>query len=94
MLEKTHYSNGQKVFHLENDYLTYYYKNGIKKAEGKFVNLNMQDEWKFYRENGDLWQIGNFKDNQKHGNFVRYDKNGEVEYNENFNNGKQLKSKI
>ena len=33
MLEKSYYTNGQKVFHHENDYLTYYYKNGIKKPK-------------------------------------------------------------
>lgn len=51
----------------------------------------MQGEWKFYRETGQLWQIGNFKDNQKHGKWVRFDKKGNLEYEETYFEGKLKK---
>lgn len=51
----------------------------------------MEGEWKFYRETGQLWQIGNFKDGMKNGSFIRYNKNDQVEYEENFVNNKILK---
>lgn len=90
---KTHYNNGQAIFELKDEILTYYFKNGKLKARGSYVQDQMQGEWVFYRETGQLWQIGNFKNNQKHGSFVRYNRNDEVEYNETFNEGKQLKSR-
>lgn len=90
---KKEYANGQKVFEQEGDILTYFYKNGNIKARGKSIKGIMQGEWIFYRETGQLWQIGNFKDNQKHGNFIRYDRNDQVEYNEDFENGKLKRKK-
>ncbi len=89
MFKKTHYTNGQKVFAFDGDQLTYYYKNGVTKARGKFINDRMEDEWIFYRENGSLWQIGHFLNNQKHGEWIRYNKQGEVEYHETFKMGKK-----
>jgi len=47
----------------------------------------------FYRETGQLWQVGNFKDGQKHGPWVRYDKKEKLAYQETFTNGFLLKSK-
>lgn len=93
MLEKKTYTNGQKVYELENERLTYFFKTGIKKAEGAFINKMMEGEWIFYRENGQLWQKGNFRNNMKHGEFTRYDKNGQVEYHEHFENNKIIKKK-
>ncbi|MGA9648981.1 hypothetical protein [Pedobacter sp.] len=51
----------------------------------------MQGEWKFYGESGQLWQVGNFKDNQKHGKWIRYNKQEHLEYDEFFINGKIIK---
>jgi len=48
----------------------------------------MDGEWKFYRESGQLWQVANFKNNMKHGLWVRYDRNGKEEYREIFENNK------
>ncbi|MCW3078035.1 MAG: hypothetical protein JWO32_2644 [Bacteroidetes bacterium] len=92
MLDKKNYVNGQKVYELKNDRLTYFFKTGITKAEGAFIKNQMQGEWKFYRENGELWQIGNFKNNLKHGKFIRYNKRGTIEYEADFDTGK-VKSK-
>lgn len=54
----------------------------------------MEGEWKFYRESGQSWQVGNFKNGEKNGNWVRYDKEGNLEYEEDFENDKIKKWKI
>lgn len=71
--------------------LTYFFKNGGLKARGLFENEKMQAEWKFYLETGQLWQVGNFKNNLKHGPWVRSDKNDVIEYNKVFEDGKIVK---
>ncbi len=91
MMENKTYANGQKVHELSGDRLTYFYKNGRIRAEGPFINGQMEGEWTFYRETGQLWQVGHFKHNQKHGHFIRYDRNDQVEYEEVFDNGKIVK---
>ena len=91
MMNKKLYANGQKTFEQVGDRLTYFLKDGKIKAEGTSVEGVMQGEWKFYRETGQLWQIGNFKDNQKHGKWLRYDKNDQLEYEEMFDVGKIAK---
>jgi antitoxin component YwqK of YwqJK toxin-antitoxin module len=88
MLSKKSYANGQKVYKLDGDMLTFFFKTGKVKAKGFFVNEKMEGEWIFYRETGQLWCVGNFKNNKKHGLWIRYDKNNQVEYEETFENGK------
>lgn len=85
------YSNGQKTFEQAGDTLTYFFKNGKIKAEGLSINEIMEGEWKFYRETGQLWQVGNFKGGQKHGPWLRYDKKDKLEYKETFDKGKLVK---
>jgi len=51
----------------------------------------MQGEWKFYRETSQLWQVGNFINGNKNGSWVRYDRNGKLEYSENFIDNKLTK---
>lgn len=92
MMNKKQYVNGQKTYEKAGDKLTYFFKDGKIKAQGLSIKDLMQGEWKFYRETGELWQIGNFKDNQKHGKWVRFDKQGKLEYEETFSEGKQIKS--
>lgn len=88
MMKNKEYINGQKTHEQIGEKLTYFYKDGKVKAEGVSINDLMQGEWKFYRESGQLWQVGNFKNNQKHGKWVRYDKQGHLEYDETFQDGK------
>lgn len=90
MMKKKKYANGQKTYEQNGDTLTYFFKNGEVKAFGKSVNDIMQGEWKFFRESGQLWQVGNFKDNLKEGKWVRYDKEDKLEYEEYFENGNKL----
>ena len=93
MQDKEFYKNGQKIHELKENYLIYYFKDGKVKAEGIFEQELMEGEWKFYRETGQLWQIGNFKGGKKNGHWVRYDRDGNVEYDEFFENDKKVKRK-
>ena len=60
-MENKTYKNGQLISEQKGSHLTYFYKNGKVKAKGIFENNLMQGEWIFYRETGQLWQMGNFK---------------------------------
>ena len=91
MLDKKLYANGQKVYELDGNKLTYFFKTGILKAEGLFINGLMEGEWKFYRESGQLWQVGNFRNSKKNGLFIRFDKNNKLEYREVFEDDKVIK---
>lgn len=91
MLEKKEYKNGQKVYELTDDYLIYYFEDGTVKSKGPYIDEMMEGEWQFYRKTGQLWQVGQFKHNQKDGRWVRYNKEDELEYDETFEQGKQLK---
>lgn len=93
MLKKKEYANGQKVYLLEDSYLTYYFEDGTVKSKGPFINDMMEGEWIFYRKTGELWQVGHFKENVKHGRWVRYDREKQIEYDEEFNEGKIIKNK-
>ena len=53
----------------------------------------MDGEWKFYRETGQLWQVGNFKKGKKNGSLIRYDKNNNLEFQKIFENDKVTKKK-
>lgn len=92
MLEKTIYSNGQKVYELKGDLLTYYFKSGALKAQGKFIKNKKEGEWRYFRANGDLWRIGNYSAGKKHGRWERYSPEGQVEYDATFENGVLIKS--
>lgn len=82
------YKNGQLISEQKGNTLTYYFKTGEVKAKGKSIDGVMQGKWIFNRESGDLWQIGNFRDNKKHGQWIRYDKKGKEEYHAKFDHGK------
>lgn len=91
MLEKKSYSNGQNIYEVKDNVLTYYYKDGKIKASGNYINGLMEGEWRFYWQEGLVWQVGYFKQSKKHGVWIRFDKNGEITYNQTFENGKQVK---
>ncbi len=91
MKTKQFYKNGQPVLEQNGYILTYFYKNGNLKARGISIEGVMEGEWIFYRENGQLWQTAGFKSNAKHGRWLRYNRNDQVEYDEIFDNGKKLK---
>jgi antitoxin component YwqK of YwqJK toxin-antitoxin module len=88
---KTNYANGQPVFRQNGDTLTYFFKSGLKKAEGTSVNGVMKEKWCFCRESEELWQVGHFLNGVKNGPWVRYARDGKVEKVEIFRNGTALK---
>lgn len=91
MQGKTHYANGQPVFRQEGYTLTYYFKTGLKKAEGPSIDGVMQGAWRFWRDSGELWQVGHFRDGQKHGTWLRHARDGSVEMRAQFAHGKAVK---
>ena len=93
MLEKKLYANGQQVWDLRDNRLTYFFTDGTVKAEGPYRDDQMDGEWRFYRQTGQLWVIGNFKQGQKHGSWTRWDKADQVEYQETFADGKLVRRK-
>ncbi|WP_193708430.1 toxin-antitoxin system YwqK family antitoxin [Alkalibaculum sporogenes] len=84
MQNKEKYANGQAVYQYDGNKLTYFFKDGKVKALGISDNNIMEGEWKFYRGTGELWQVGHFLSGKKNGTWIRYDKNGQVEYSETF----------
>lgn len=86
------YSNGQKVCEQNSDILTYYFENGEIKAQGKYVDGNMQSKWIFNKKEGYLWQIGHFNENgEQHGQWVRYNQDGSIQQEKRFKNGALIK---
>lgn len=86
------YSNGQAVTQQKGETLTYYFENGEIKAQGKYIDGNMQGKWIFNKKEGYLWQIGYFDDNGKqHGSWTVFNKDGSVQKEKHFEHGKQVK---
>lgn len=91
MLEHKEYANGQRVFELIGNQLTYFFKSGQVKAVGRYEDGQMEGEWRFYRETGQLWQVGHFAGGKKNGTWSRYDRNDRLEYLETFENDRKVK---
>jgi len=91
MQTKTHYVNAQPVLRQDGERLTYFFKTGRTKAEGLSTDGVMQGEWRFWRETGELWQVCQFRDGKKHGAWLRYARDGAVEYRDVFEAGKLRK---
>ena len=53
--------------------------------------LNLKQSYHKELENGQLLQEGNFRENNKDGEWKRYNENGEIEYHAEFKNGKLIK---
>jgi antitoxin component YwqK of YwqJK toxin-antitoxin module len=92
MQKQMHYKNGQVISKMVGNTKTVFYKNGKIRAKGKSINGHMEGKWIFFRETGQLWVIGNFKKDTKHGLWVRYNRKDKEEYRENFADGKIVKS--
>ena len=93
LMKKKTYANGQNVFEIVDNVLTYFFKTGVVKAKGTYANEQMDGEWIFYRETGQLWQIGNFKKGEKHGIWKRFDRNDQLEYEQEFIDGKPVRKR-
>ena len=88
------YKNGQIKAAIQGDQLTNYFEDGTIKAQGKIINEKMNGKWIFNKKGGSLLQIGNFKDDVKNGEWIRYDSKGEIVYHVEFLNGKSVKKFI
>lgn len=91
MQQGDRYKNGQIKSDQQGDTLTWYFANGNIKARGLSIKGVMQGEWRFFRETGQLWQVGHLLNDQKHGAWIRYDRKGNEEYRENFAHGKVIR---
>jgi len=86
------YNNGQKVSEQKGDVLTYYFKNGEIKAQGKNINGKMQGKWIFNKKEGYLWQVGYFNESGvQHGEWIRYNPDGSIQQEKHFKDGKVVK---
>ena len=81
------------MFRQDSDTLTWFFKTGLRKAEGTPIDVLMQGEWRFWRETGELWQVGHFRDGVKHGEWLRFARDGPQEKRERFENGKAMKAR-
>ena len=90
-LAEEKYKNGQIKANIQGTILTIYFEDGTIKAQGRIENHKMFGKWLFNKKSGSLWQTGNFKDDVKNGEFIRYDSKGEVAYHVEFSNGKVIK---
>lgn len=92
MNKDTTYAKGQKTAQQTGNILTYFFKDGAVKAQGKFVDGAMQGEWIFNKKEGYLWQIGHFDtDGKKHGSWVLYNPDGSIQKEKLFEHGRQIK---
>ena len=62
-----------------------YYSNGNIKYEGDWINHKREGNGKYIYKNGNYY-IGGFKDGQRHGKGIIYDKNGNIKYDGEFIN--------
>jgi len=87
MKDKDYYSNGQIISVIKYNIMTTFYKSGKIKAEGPYKNGMMEGEWKFYKEDGRLWQIGHLKKSNKEGLWTKFDEDKNVIYKKVYING-------
>lgn len=81
---KPRYNNGQITHQWKDGYLTIFFENGDVKAEGPYVEDKMEGEWKFYKKEGFLWNVGHFFHDEKRGEWIRYDSEGHIVKQETF----------
>lgn len=62
-----------------------YYQNGVKSGEGSIGKFGREGEWKFYRYNGSLSKIENYKSGKLVGAREEFFPNGELEVSYKFN---------
>jgi len=89
------YANGQPISSQRGNILTHYFKTGMVKATGSVGgDAQMDGKWVFYRENGMISEVGHFRAGAKHGLWQRYGKLGQVEYEAEFDSGKEVSKQL
>lgn len=85
------YNNGQPMAEQKGKMLTYFFKNGDIKAQGKYVDGLMQGKWIFRKKEGYLWQVGHFDAQGKQdGTWLRYNADGSVQDEKLFDHGERI----
>lgn len=69
-------------------YIRNFYENGIKKDESNFENGKVEGVVTQYRTDGTIWHTAEFKDDEFHGNSIRYYLTGKVKSIERYKHGK------
>ncbi len=87
MLGKRKYSNGQKVYELSGENLTYFFKDGSIKAEGKYKKAKREGQWVFFHESGVVWQHAHYTNDKKDGLWITYDTTGQIISEEVYKDG-------
>ena len=66
-----------KKLDIKQGLFTYYYENGQKKSEGKYINNKSEDEWNLWYENGQLKSRGRFLNDKFDGEWIYWFENGQ-----------------
>ena len=75
---------------LEKIYQRTYFEGGAMQYEGPILRDKREGEWKFYHRDGWLKNLKNYKEGEYHGNFIEYNKKGEVVVEGQYENGKRV----
>ncbi len=67
----------------------HYYPSGQKKIEGHIVNGKREGLWKSFYENGDLWSVGEFTNDRRHGKAYLYYPGGKKKMEGTYRNGQR-----
>jgi uncharacterized protein len=65
-----------KRLDIKQGHFVYYYENGQKKSEGKYLNNKAEDEWNLWYENGQIKSRGKFIDDRFVGEWNYWFENG------------------
>lgn len=83
---------GEGIVNIEGDKVgdwIFYYPNGVKRSEGKYIRNRREDLWVYYYDFGGIEQRGDFKKGRPHGKWVWYFDTGAIEREEYYKYGKE-----
>ncbi|MDH3591028.1 MAG: hypothetical protein OER88_04070 [Planctomycetota bacterium] len=87
---KHKFKSGGKGKH-PNQVNTFWYDNGKKQAEGKWVNELQHGKWTYWYRSGKRQRVVHFKKGQRDGWVTEWDEKGKVVSKQRFKNGKLKK---
>lgn len=79
-----------RKFSIKQGYFVYYYENGGKSAEGKYVNNWAEGPWIYWYENGRKKSEGECKENQEVGTWIYWNEDGTKKCEGTYSNGYKL----
>lgn len=84
------YASGQVMRSQTGTVLTYYFNDGMIKAQGDYIDGRMQGRWIFNKKSGFLWQVGYFdEDGKQHSDWIVYKPDGTIQDHKYFVHGKR-----